>query len=118
GAVLLPLGLLVIGLGWYGAAHTPYSYEQTPYLISGGLLGVGIVLTGGFIYFGTWLARLLVENRAAADRLAALLEKLDERESVGLGALVPTQTAHSRVAANLVATPTGTMVHRPDCSVV
>src|SRR5438067_6707141 len=64
GAVLLPLGLLVIGLGWYGAAHTPYSYEQTPYLISGGLLGVGIVLTGGFIYFGTWLARLLVENRA------------------------------------------------------
>ena len=37
GAVLLPLGLVVIVLGWYGVANTPYQYDQLSYLISGGL---------------------------------------------------------------------------------
>jgi hypothetical protein len=41
GAVLLPLGLVVIILGWYGAAHTAYQYDQLSYLVSGGLLGLG-----------------------------------------------------------------------------
>ena len=58
GAVLLPGGLVVIGLGWYGTAHTPYEYDQNAYLISGGILGLGITFVGGFLYFGSWLARL------------------------------------------------------------
>ena len=45
GAVLLPGGLVVIGLGWYGTAHTPYEYNQNAYLISGGILGLGALLT-------------------------------------------------------------------------
>ncbi|HEY2167805.1 MAG TPA: hypothetical protein VGH01_11605, partial [Jatrophihabitantaceae bacterium] len=36
GAVLMPLGLLAIGLGWYGTAHSKYDYDQRTYLISGG----------------------------------------------------------------------------------
>ena len=57
GAILLPLGLVVIVLGWYGAANTPYQYDQLSYLVSGGLLGLGLTFTGGFLYFGAWLAR-------------------------------------------------------------
>ena len=56
-AVLLPLGLAVMLLGWYGAAHTPYLFEQVPYLISGGILGLGLAVVGGLIYFGSWVAR-------------------------------------------------------------
>ena len=51
-AVLLPLGLALIVLGWYGAAHTPYLFEQVPYLISGGLLGLGLAVVGGFVIGG------------------------------------------------------------------
>ncbi|MCW2669736.1 MAG: hypothetical protein JWO27_1633, partial [Frankiales bacterium] len=45
-AVVLPLGLAMILLGWYGAAHSSYLFEQVPYLISGGLLGLGLVMAG------------------------------------------------------------------------
>src|SRR5260370_11862656 len=51
GGSLLPLGLLLIILGWMGAAHTVLLFEQVPYLLSGGLLGLGLVFAAGFIYF-------------------------------------------------------------------
>ena len=117
GAVLFPAGLIVILLGWDGASHTSRAWEQTSYLISGGLFGLGLVLTGGFIYFGTWLARLLTEQRTTADRLAMLLERLESSDQQSLGDLVPRQ-ATAASTGSLVATPTGTMLHRPDCSVV
>src|SRR3954464_9927181 len=73
GAILLPLGLVVIVLGWYGAANTPYQYDQLSYLVSGGLLGLGLTFTGGFLYFGAWLARIAADNRESARRLADTL---------------------------------------------
>ena len=49
GGALLPLGVVVIALGWYGVAHSPFAFEQNSYLISGGLFGLGLVLVGGFL---------------------------------------------------------------------
>jgi hypothetical protein len=40
--------LLVI-LGWAGAAGTPLLFERIPYLISCGLLGLGLIFCGGFV---------------------------------------------------------------------
>ena len=59
GGVAMPAGLLVIIVGWYGAAHTFHTYAQLDYLISGGLLGLALVVFGGFCYFGYWLTRLV-----------------------------------------------------------
>src|SRR3954447_21345238 len=73
GAILLPLGLVVIVLGWYGAANTPYQYDQLSYLVSGGLLGLGLTFTGGFLYFGAWLARLAADAKESQRRLADTL---------------------------------------------
>lgn len=105
GGVLLPLGLVVIVLGWYGAARTPYLFEQNSYLISGGLLGLGLVFAGGFLFFGAWLGRMLADNREAMHRLTRSLE-----------ALAPPggRTAPSA----LVATRNGSMVHRSECPLV
>jgi hypothetical protein len=69
GGGLMPFGVLVICLGWYGSAHAHYEYDQNTYLISGGVLGVGIVLLGGFIYFGAWLARMAADQRRTATQL-------------------------------------------------
>jgi hypothetical protein len=113
GAVMVPLGIALILLAWYGAAHKPLIIQQFPYLLSGGILGLGLMFTGGLAYFGYWVTRLVQENRrhtqelvAAIDRLAALAGEAD-----GSGV---------RAGGNgtLVVTATGTMLHRPDCPVV
>jgi hypothetical protein len=87
GAVLMPLGILAIGLGWYGVAHSHYIYDQNTYLISGGLLGLGLVFLGGFLYFGAWLARMSGEqrenSRAIADAMSVLADALGQGRRYG-----------------------------------
>lgn len=128
GAVLLPLGLIVIGLGWYGVANTALQYQQITFLMSGGFLGLGITFVGGFLYFGAWLARVAADQRESqrqlADGLKALAESIEQ-----LGAAPPTfATGGARAAAPaarprdagaaLVLAGAGTTVHRADCALV
>ena len=63
--VVLPAStLVVVGfgfmlLGWWGAAHTHRQIEQIPYLISGGLVGLGMVLLGGLLLAtAVWISSL------------------------------------------------------------
>ena len=110
GSILMPLGIVLVLLGWYGAAHTTRVFEQIPYMISGGLLGVVCVIAGGFCYFGYFLARLLATSREMLDSLLRLEERLD---------IAPAAPRNTRLpSVPLVATKTGTMYHRPDCAAV
>ncbi|GAA1164900.1 hypothetical protein [Nocardioides aquiterrae] len=114
GAILLPLGLVVIVLGWYGAANTPYQYDQLSYLVSGGLLGLGLTFTGGFLYFGAWLARLAADAKESQRRLADTLLVLAD---------VTSRAAHTRddgvdVSALPVTAGDGTTMHRRDCALI
>ena len=142
GGILLPLGLLLIVLGWQGAAHTPRLFEQIPYLISGGILGAGMVLAGGFLYFSYWLTRLVFEGRSHTDQLIEAINRLEATVAAGSAASglamaplgVPAAWASDATlpgappfgsqigleggGAMLVATATGTMVHRPGCVIV
>jgi hypothetical protein len=76
GSLLMPLGLLAIGLGWYGAAHTPYSFEQVAYLVSGGIGGLALTTLGGFLFFGSWLARIAHQQRQQTELLAGEIARL------------------------------------------
>jgi hypothetical protein len=122
GAVLLPLGLVVIILGWYGAAHTPYAYDQLSYLVSGGLLGLGLTFCGGFLYFGAWLARIAADQRDSSKRLSDTLLVL--ADVVSRSATASTVTPGTVPAAErdpgsvLVLAGDGTTVHRADCPLV
>jgi hypothetical protein len=126
GGVLAPLGLIAVLLGWFGASHTPNSFEQVPYLISGGLLGLGLVFLGGFLYFTHWLTVLIREGRAQADRTAEALERIESLlASAATAAAVPVASqpaasvrADVAVEEPLYATPNGTMLHRRDCPVI
>ena len=99
GAILLPLGLVVIVLGWYGAANTPYQYDQLSYLVSGGLLGLGLTFAGGFLYFGAWLARIASDNRDSAKRLADTLLVLADVTSASTSSVSASRLADSRLSA-------------------
>jgi hypothetical protein len=85
GMAVIVLGFVFILLGWYGAAHSPYLYEEVPYLISGGLLGVAMVIGGGVLVRSAWTLRQIEEDRRNAlaivrsvDRLERILRSLDE----------------------------------------
>ncbi|MFL6156670.1 MAG: hypothetical protein ACJ72D_11280 [Marmoricola sp.] len=137
GAVLLPGGLVVIGLGWYGTAHTPYEYNQNAYLMSGGILGLGITLVGGFLYFGSWLARLALDQKESQQQLADALAKLastleKNSNSVAVVEVPVTPAPTAKRAARKVAAParvkdsgatlvvagSGTTLHRADCDLI
>ncbi len=119
GGALGVVGLLVVLLGWWGAAHTINTQEQTPYVISGGLFGLALVFLGGFSYFAYWVTRLVQEQRRQTDALLEALTALRPADAAGGAAPGPT-TSRASASGNgsLVATAKGSMAHWPDCPVV
>ncbi|HSV39963.1 MAG TPA: hypothetical protein VLI04_14490 [Nocardioidaceae bacterium] len=115
GALLLPLGLIVICLGWYGAANTPYEYDQNVYLLSGGALGLGLTFAGGFLYFGSWLARISADQRATQQRLEESLRLLAAAVSQNAA---PAPAAPLEVGSEFVVAGDGTTLHRRDCDLI
>jgi hypothetical protein len=112
-------GLALIFLGWNGAATYDRVQAQMPYLVSGGLGGLALVVVG---------AALLVVQSNRADRAAlqaSLAELRDALERLaGPGASDP---ALSSVAASGAASAEGespgvvagpSAYHRPDCRLV
>jgi hypothetical protein len=122
GGALLILGLVFIGMAWYGAAHTPYLFEQVPYLISGGLLGLGLTFVGGSFYFAYWMTRQVQETKrqsaATQEALGRIEEALREGGAPNGGGGSRTSSRASANGTSFVATAKGTMFHRPDCPVV
>lgn len=113
GLVVVGLGLLVIGIGWNGAAGgggeingVPNLTAQLPWLLSGGILGLGLVVFG---------AALVIVHNARVDR-ARLESKLDELvTTLARGASGAGQTPSS--AAGLYVAG-GVSYHLPQCRLV
>jgi hypothetical protein len=116
GLVVVAVGLVVIGIGWNGAAgsggeinHVPVVQAQLPWVLSGGFLGLGIVVLGASIVIAN--AYRESEARMAA-RFEALLDGLER-----LSSLSPTtagDATRSESADDLVVAGTASY-HRPDC---
>lgn len=98
GSFLVMVGFGLMLLGWYGAARTHREIEQIPYLISGGLLGLGFVVLGGLILAtAVWMAllqrmRIQADERAAA-QMAELLAAIQQP-----AASAPVRTRQLRAA--------------------
>lgn len=119
GAVLLPLGLVIICLGWYGIANTPYVYNQLVYIVSGGMLGLGVTFIGGFLYFGSWIARVGADLKESDKRLSDTLLLLGDSISHAVAAQSSAAPATQRtVGSVLVTAGNSTTVHRADCSLL
>ena len=112
GVAVIAVGLVAIFLGWNGAASFNDLRQQFPYLISGGLAGLALVVVG---------AALLVVDNARADR-AALQASLEElrhaiEAAAASSASVSATTAAAADAGELVVLGTSSF-HRPDCRMV
>lgn len=79
-------GFAIIGLGWWGASGTKYVYQEIPYVISGGILGVGLVIVGAALFarysaarlLRFWLARLVADQQIQTDRVVDAITALTE----------------------------------------
>jgi hypothetical protein len=127
GSVMVPLGAILVILGWFGASHTGRLFEQIPYMISGGLFGLVLVIAGSFAYFGYWLARLVSDERHQTNQLLEALERIEGHLANGSAAPsspargsaeTPARRPLSSTRPEFVATLTGSLYHRPDCLVV
>jgi len=112
GSILIAAGIAAIVIGYVGAARTPYIEEQVPYLISGGLLGLGLMVVGAFFFWGHWLYRQYERNEYHQGRLLEAVRQLQGASGPGIGGEI--------AAGNgaLVVTGKGSVVHDASCPVV
>ncbi len=77
GVAAVVVGIVVVFAGYWGASGTASVAEQMPYLLSGGGLGLALVIVGSVLVgrysmarlLRYWLALLVAEHRAQTDRL-------------------------------------------------
>lgn len=76
--VALIFGFLLIGVAWNGAASVDYTQGQIPYLISGGLVGLGLV----FFASAAFVVQAIKKGQARQnDELASLNQTLERLAS-------------------------------------
>ena len=63
--VLVALGGLALVLGWVGVTGTPYTFEQLPFIISGGLGGIFLLGVGAML----WISADLRDEWRKLDQL-------------------------------------------------
>ena len=115
GAFLMPLGIVLILLGWIGTSGTSLVYEQINYLISGGILGLALVVAGGFTYFAYWQTVRIRESR---NQTVAVTRAVGRLETLLAGGAAGEVTGIEATEPRYVATTNGTIFHRPDCTAV
>jgi hypothetical protein len=118
GYVLVGLGLLALLLGWYGVSGESLVAKQLPYLASGGLVGLGLVVLGGRFM----LIQDLRRDSGRLDHLetmvqelhAALLARPDAPGRIARGREV-SSAAQSNGQSDYMVLPGGQSFHLDGC---
>jgi hypothetical protein len=130
GSLLLPLGIALILLAWSGAAHGRVDQQQIPYLVSGGIGGLAVVMIGCFFYWAHWLYRIYDQAdmhhqeamREQREMTRALIDALTSGAGYpspsGGGTSIGVAPNGSVAGRTFVATPTGNNFHTTGCPMV
>ena len=78
GIVYCIAGFFLVFLGWNGAASYDREPAQIPYVISGGIAGLGLVVLGAALIVAHSLRADRVELKASIDDLRAEVARLGE----------------------------------------
>jgi hypothetical protein len=120
GSLLIPLGVVFIVLGWYGAAHAKVIQQQIPYMVSGSFGGLGCLFVGGMLFWGHWLYRIYDQADLHHHEQQQLLEMLIR--TIGTGAATTTGAVSTvrgtTDGEGYFATVAGSVFHRSGCPVI
>lgn len=119
GWVLVALGALALFLGWYGVSGEALTAKQLPYLVSGGLTGIALVIMAG-VFLAT------EDVRRQLGRVDDLQRKIDDLYSLFVEELAATAPDSESAATQpgisgdsaFVALPSGSSFHVPGCALV
>lgn len=109
GFAFMTAGVVMIGLAWNGAASRNFLEGQFPYLLSGGVMGLALVIIGATLLF---LATIRAERELMTNRFDEMIRLLGRNlnrlsiSSNGSG------TVHGQVIAG------DTVFHRAECRVL
>lgn len=107
GLIFIVVGFALIGKAWDGAASINFPTGQFPYLLSGGFMGLGLIVTG---------ITLVLLSTVRAER-ESLTSKLDE-----LNRLLTRNLSRSQLSSNgksrTEVVAGGSVYHRPDCKIL
>jgi hypothetical protein len=86
GVVAVVAGVVLVIVGYVGASGTAIVGNQIPYLISGGVLGLSLVVIGAALfvryslsrYLRFWLIRSIYEQRSQTDRTVDALGRIEQ----------------------------------------
>ena len=83
-------GVVIIAVGWIGVSGTPFIAKQVPFVVSGGIGGLAMLVIGGTLWLSAdmndeWRVLDQLERDAAAaehdnDELAALRDRVQALE--------------------------------------
>ena len=118
GIGLLPVGLTALLIGWLGVASNGLVFLQLPYVVSGGMLGVGLLFASGTIYLASWISRTSAVQRRQNDEVLQALRQLQQTLTVLPLAGATGTPGNGHTTGHFLATPSGSMFHRPDCAIV
>ncbi|MCU1623479.1 MAG: hypothetical protein JWL79_2324 [Frankiales bacterium] len=104
---LVAAGALLLLLGWYGVSGESLTAKQLPYLVSGGLGGIALIVVA---------ASLLTTQDV--HRQLARLEQVEQRVTTMYELLVEELVPAALDAAELVRVAGGSTYHRPTCPLV
>lgn len=84
GVVLMALGMIFIIGGYWGASGSATVVDSISFLISGGVLGLGLIVVGAALflrysmtrYLRYWLVRMIYEDQANTDRTVGAIQGL------------------------------------------
>lgn len=105
------VGFLVILLAWNGAAGLDYAQGQLPYLISGGVGGLGLIVIGGALIVAESNRRDRAVLEAQLSELVAAVERMST-------STVTAQTATTVVSEGDLVVAGRSSFHAPSCHLV
>ena len=109
GLAFVIAGFIIIGKAWDGAASKNFVQGQFPYLLSGGFMGLGLVITGCTLLF---LATVRAERQVMTDKF----DEMNRLLARNLGRLQVSSNGFAGSSEQVVA---GTDVyHLPDCRIL
>lgn len=112
---LLVAGIVFVLLGWYGAANTNILTEQIPYLISGGLLGVALIIVAGFFASSMSLER---ENRELRRQMERAMEGMAAGGQPRLTVVSSSRNPSPASVGAVIIVPGGRSYHQAGCPIV
>ncbi|MBA2724778.1 MAG: hypothetical protein H0U53_02210 [Actinobacteria bacterium] len=109
GLAFVTAGFVIIGKAWDGAASKNFIQGQFPYLLSGGFMGLGLVVTGCTLLF---LSTIRAERQIMTDKF----DEMNRLLARNLGRLQVSSNGFAGSSEQVIA---GTDVyHRPDCRIL